>query len=88
MLGATLELGERMFAVTEVHHEHVELYIDVKMFFGESQKGCHTVHVTQDAVGVGGTFNKHLTGFQKQIKLSSQQFLVIVFLNAIHFQQL
>ena len=71
MLGAALEFGERVFAVAEVHHEHVELHIHMEVLLGQSEKSGHTVHVADDTVGVGSAFDKHLTGLQKQVELAT-----------------
>ena len=35
MLVAALKLSERMFIIAEVDHQHIELYVDVKVFFGQ-----------------------------------------------------
>ena len=71
VLGAALEFGERVFAVAEVHHEHVELHIHMEVLLGQSEKSGHTVHVADDTVGVSSAFDKHLTGLQKQVELAT-----------------
>ena len=58
VLGATLELCERVLAVTEVHHKHIELYIHMQMLFWQTEECGNTVHVANDTVSVGSTFYK------------------------------
>ena len=76
-----------MLVVAEVDHQHVELHEDVKMFFGQTEERCSTLHVAHDTVGVGGTFHEELACTQQKVQLVSDQLLTRKFSEFCHYEK-
>src|SRR3712207_8646088 len=61
-----------MVLIAEVHHQHCIVHKDMKMLLGQAQESRRTLHVTQDTGRIGRALNEQSTGFQQQIKFTTQ----------------
>ena len=70
MLFTFLEFGERMQAVTHIHHQHGITYVDVELFFRQPQIGGNTVQVTNNTVRISRPVRSNKSSFLRSRAIS------------------